>query len=106
MRLMAIISNVAQPRAMLVDPSGVGYAVKRGDFVGRPEVVQTGGSESTPLMLNWRVDRIRGCARGQTSCSPEIVLTREDPTAPGRVPLSRVVPLYDENDRALGTTPR
>jgi type IV pilus assembly protein PilP len=90
MRLMAIISGVARPRAMLVDPSGVGHVVARGDFIGRPEVVQTGGTDSTPLQLNWRVDRIR---------ATEVVLTREDPTAPGRVPLSRVIPLYDEADR-------
>ncbi len=91
MRLMAIISGVARPRAMLVDPSEVGHVVARGDFIGRPEVVQTGGADSTPLQLNWRVDRIR---------ASEVVLTREDPTAPGRVPLSRVIPLYDESDRA------
>jgi type IV pilus assembly protein PilP len=90
MRLMAIISGVARPRAMLVDTSGVGHVVARGDFIGRPEVVQTGGTDSTPIQLNWRVDRIRAM---------EVVLTREDPTAPGRVPLSRVIPLYDEEDR-------
>jgi len=90
MRLMAIISGVARPRAMLVDPSSVGHVVARGDFIGRPEVVQTGGVDSAPLQLNWRVDRIR---------ASEVVLTREDPTAPGRVPLSRVIPLYDEEDR-------
>lgn len=92
MRLVAIISGVAQPRAMLLDPAGVGHVVKRGDYLGRPEVLQTGGAESMPVTLNWRVARIR---------SGELVLTREDPTAPDRPPLSRSLPLYEEGEDPL-----
>ena len=94
MRLSAIISGVAQPRAMLVDPDGIGHVVQRADYIGRPEVVQTGGAEGMPVTLNWRVDRIR---------PNEVVLAREDPTAPGRPPLTRVIPLYEESERAPGT---
>jgi type IV pilus assembly protein PilP len=86
MKLIAIISGVDRPRAMLVDPAGIGYVVQRGDFVGRPEVVQSSGAESTPLTLNWRVERIR---------PGEVVLSREDPTAPGREPLTRILPLHE-----------
>ncbi|MCA9580886.1 MAG: hypothetical protein KC416_03770, partial [Myxococcales bacterium] len=57
MRLIAIISGVARPRAMLTDGAGVGHTVERGDYIGRPEVVQTGGAEGMPVSLNWRVDR-------------------------------------------------
>lgn len=89
MRLVAIISGVAQPRAMLLDPTGFGTVVKRGDYLGRPEVLQTGGAESMPVTLNWRVARIR---------SGEVVLAREDPTAPDRVPLTRSIPLYEEGE--------
>ncbi|MCB9617248.1 MAG: pilus assembly protein PilP [Sandaracinus sp.] len=92
MRLVAIISGVAQPRAMLLDPTGVGHVVKRGDYIGRPEVLQTGGAESMPVTLNWRVARIR---------SGEVVLTREDPTAPDRPPLTRSLPLYEEGEDPL-----
>jgi type IV pilus assembly protein PilP len=92
MRLVAIISGVAQPRAMLLDPAGVGHVVKRGDYIGRPEVLQTGGAESMPVTLNWRVARIR---------PGELVLTREDPTAPDRPPLSRSIPLYEEGEDPL-----
>lgn len=91
MRLAAIISGVSVPRAMLIDPTGVGYVVRRADYVGRPEVVQASGPDSTPLQLNWRVDRIR---------PNEVVLTRDDPTSEGRIPLSRVIPLFDEGERA------
>lgn len=91
MRLVAIISGVPQPRGMLTDPSGVGHIVKRGDYVGRAEVVQAGGPEGMPVTLNWRIDRIR---------PNEVVLTREDPTAPNRPPLTRVLTLYDEEEMA------
>ena len=70
---------------MLVDPSGVGHVVERGDFVGRAEVVQAAGADSTPLTLNWRVDRIRPA---------EVVLTREDNT-PGAQVVTRVIPLHE-----------
>lgn len=91
MRLIAIISGINQPRAMLVDEKGVGYVTARGDFVGRADVVQGGGSESLPIALNWRVDRIR---------ENEIVLAREDPSAPNRPPLTKVIPLHEKGEGA------
>lgn len=89
MRLIGIVSGVANPRAMLVDRQGVGHVVRRGMYLGRSEVVQAGGTEELPVTLNWRVDRIR---------PGEVVLTREDPTAPNRPPLTRVIPLREEED--------
>lgn len=89
MRLIAIISGISQPRAMLVDEKGVGYVTARGDFVGRADVVQGGGTENIPISLNWRVDRIR---------ENEIVLAREDPSAPNRPPLTKVIPLHAEGE--------
>lgn len=91
MRLIAIISGITQPRAMLVDEKGVGYVTARGDFVGRADVVQGGGTENIPLSLNWRVDRIR---------ENEIVLAREDPSAPNRPPLTKVIPLHAKEDES------
>ncbi|MCA9582036.1 MAG: hypothetical protein KC416_09600 [Myxococcales bacterium] len=87
MRLIAIISGVARARAMLIDSSGMGQTVERGDYIGRPEVVRTGGAEGMPVSLNWRVDRIR---------PEEVVLSREDPTSPNQPPLTRVIPLHDD----------
>jgi type IV pilus assembly protein PilP len=86
MRLIAIITGISQPRAMLVDEKGVGYVTARGDFVGKADVVQGGGTENIPISLNWRVDRIR---------ENEIVLAREDPSAPNRPPLTKVIPLHE-----------
>lgn len=91
MHLVAIVGRLPQPRAMLVDPDGVGHVVKRGDYVGRAEVVEAGGSEGVPVTLNWRVDRIR---------SNEVVLAREDPTDPDQPPLTRVLTLYTEEELA------
>ncbi|MFT5357617.1 MAG: type IV pilus assembly protein PilP [Polyangiales bacterium] len=93
MRLIAIIGGIAQPRAMLQDTSGVGFVVKKDDYIGREEILQAGGSDSMPVTLNWQVARIR-------SASGEVVLTRTDPTAPDRPPLTRVIPLHDEEEMA------
>ncbi len=95
MRLIAIISGVEQPRAMLVDEKGVGHVTTRGDFVGRAEVVQSGGAENLAITVNWRIERIR---------DNEVVLAREDPSGPNRPPLTRVIPLHekvkDEDDES------
>ncbi len=89
MRLIAIISGIDQPRAMLVDERGVGYVTTRGDFVGIADIVQTGGAENLPVALNWRVDRIR---------ANEVVFAREDPSGPNRPPLVQVIPLHRAED--------
>ncbi|QQR89185.1 MAG: hypothetical protein IPJ88_13340 [Myxococcales bacterium] len=97
MRLTAIISGVPSPRALIVAPTGVGYIVQRGDFLGRPEVLQV-DSDSPPLVLNWRVSRVRG-ADPKTGQVGQVVLTRENPMAPNQPPLSRILALAsDEND--------
>jgi hypothetical protein len=72
---------------MLVDPSGVGYTVRRGEAICRPEIVQTGGAESVAVPLHWRVERIRDDA---------IVLSREDRTGPNRPPITRVIQLHED----------
>jgi len=96
MKLIAIVTGIATPRAMLTDTAQVGHVIRRGDYIGRPEVVQTGGSEGMPVTLNWRVDRIR---------PGSVVLTREDPTAPDKPPLTRVMPLHEGGEAPHLTAP-
>ena len=96
MNLIAIVTGIATPRAMLTDTAQVGHVIRRGDYIGRPEVVQTGGSEGMPVTLNWRVDRIR---------PGSVVLTREDPTSPDKPPLTRVMPLHEGGQAPLLTNP-
>lgn len=88
MRLIAIISGIDQPRAMIIDAQGVGYTATRGDFLGKAEVVQGPGADALPVALNWRVERIR---------DNEVVLAREDPSAPGRAPLTKVIALHEDD---------
>jgi type IV pilus assembly protein PilP len=89
MKLIAIITGISAPKAMLVDTSGVGHVVERGMYIGRPEIIRA--SENVSMTLNWRVHRIR---------ENEVVLVREDPTDPNHPPLTRVIPLREENEVA------
>jgi Tfp pilus assembly protein PilP len=85
MRLIAIVSGMPRPKAMLVDQGGVGHVVERGDYIGRPKMIQATGSVS--MTLNWRVDRIR---------DSEVVLTQQDPADPTRAALTKIILLHDE----------
>lgn len=79
----------ANSRAMLVDPSGFGWILFTGDFVGKAELVSTGGAEGQEVPLNWKVDRIR---------AEDIVFVREDPSHPQIARTTRVIPLYPAGD--------
>lgn len=85
MKLIAVISGLDRPKAMLIDSAQVGYVVQRGDYIGKPKVFQSTGSVA--MTLNWRVDRIR---------ENEVVLTRQDPSELGRPPMSRIISMRDE----------
>jgi type IV pilus assembly protein PilP len=89
LKLAGIVTGIKPPRAMLVDPSGKGHVVVRGDFVGRPETVQASSQASVAYEVNWRVDRIR---------DGDIVLVREDPTNPDVPTATRVIALRPEGD--------
>jgi len=84
MRLIAVVLGLSRPKAMLTAPDGVGYVVQRGDYLGKPKVLQATGS--VPMTLNWRVDRIR---------EHEVVLTRQDPTDASHTPMSRIITMLD-----------
>lgn len=92
LKLVAIVTGGEYPRAMLVDPTSKGWIVRKGDFIGRPDVVHTGGTNGSDYQLNWRVDRVR---------DGDIVLTREDPAQPGVAPATRVIPIRTEAEEAL-----
>jgi Tfp pilus assembly protein PilP len=85
MRLIALVTGTARPKAMLLDPAGVGHVVERGDYLGRAKVIQATGNVS--MTINWRVDRIR---------ENEVVLTQQDPADPSRVALTKILPLNEE----------
>ena len=71
-------------RALLIDPTGFGWIAKVGDFVGKSEIVHSGGPSGADVPINWRVDRIRPA---------DIVFIREDPSHPDIPPTTRVITL-------------
>jgi type IV pilus assembly protein PilP len=83
LRLVGIVSRITPPKAMLVDPTGKGHVITRGQFVGRAEIVQ-GGTSGADYEINWRVERIR---------EQDIVLVREDPANPDVPSATRVITL-------------
>lgn len=87
LKLVAIVTGGDYPRAMMVDPTGKGWVLKRGDWIGRPEVVHVGGANGADYNINWRVDKVR---------DGDIVFKREDPAQPGIPAASRVVALRPE----------
>ena len=84
LKLVGIVTRIEPARAMLVDPTGKGHVVHRGDFVGRADVVQLGGQSGATYQLNWRLDRIR---------DGDVVLVREDPNNPDVPAATKVIPL-------------
>ncbi len=92
LKLVAIVTGGEYPRAMVLDPNGKGWVLKRGDFVGRPDVVHIGGANGADYQLNWRVEKVR---------DGDVVFSREDPAQPGIPPASRVVTLHPESAERL-----
>ncbi len=92
LKLIGIVTRVYPERAMLVDPNGVGHVIKRGQFVGKPEVVQTAKDVGASYQVHWRVDRIR---------PNDVVFVREDPTNPDVPVATRVIPLRPEGEGDL-----
>ena len=91
LRLVALVGGIDPPRAMLVDPAGVGHVVKRGQYVGRASVIQPTGGSGASYEVNWRVDRIR---------DGDLVLVRDDPTNPEVPSATRVIPLRTDEYHA------
>ncbi|MDI1448270.1 pilus assembly protein PilP [Polyangium sp. 6x1] len=88
LKLSGLVTR-SQPRALFIDPANVGWVVKVGDFVGKPEIVRTGGPAGIDVAINWRVDRIR---------DGDVVFVREDPAHPEIAPVTRVIALFPEEN--------
>lgn len=83
LKLIGVVSR-APPRALLSDPTGLGWVAKAGDFIGKAELVHAGGPNGVDVAVNWRVDRIR---------DSDVVFIREDPSHPEIPPTTRVIAL-------------
>ncbi len=89
LKLVGIVTRIQPERALLVDPTGKGHIIQRGQFVGRAETVQ-GGQSGADYEINWRVERIR---------DTDIVLVRDDPTNPDVPSSTRIIPLRTEQEQ-------
>ena len=87
LKLVGIVTGIEPAKAMLVDPTGKGHVVQRGQFLGRAEVVQASTTTARAYEINWRVDRIR---------DGDVVLVREDPQNPDVPSATKVIPLRPE----------
>jgi type IV pilus assembly protein PilP len=83
LKLVGLVTRIQPERALLIDPTGKGHILRRGQFVGRAEVVQ-GGASGAQYEINWRVERIR---------DSDIILVRDDPTNPDVPSATRIIPL-------------
>jgi type IV pilus assembly protein PilP len=93
LKLVGIITRSTR-RALLTDPSGFGWVVNVGDFVGRPELVSTGGADGQEVPINWRVDAIR---------PKDVVFIREDAAHPEIPPTTRFIPLFPAGEGPRGS---
>jgi type IV pilus assembly protein PilP len=84
LKLIGLVTNTDTPRAMLVDPTGRGWVVTKGQFICRPEVVHASGPGGVDYELNWKIDRIR---------EGDLVLVREDPAHTDVPAATRVITL-------------
>jgi type IV pilus assembly protein PilP len=84
LKLIGLVTNTDVPRAMLVDPTGRGWVVTKGQFICRPEVVHAAGPGGVDYELNWKIERIR---------EGDLVLVREDPAHTDVPAATRVISL-------------
>lgn len=85
--LIAIISGAGTesgaPLAMVVDPTGLGHIIRRGNYVGRGETVRKVHS-GEEVFIYWKVARIRDDA---------VVFEREDPFSPTEATVTKILSL-------------
>lgn len=91
LKLVGIVTGGTENRAMVIDPTGKGWIIKRGLFIGKEEIVHAKGGSGADYALNWRVDRIR---------DGDIVLVREDPAHADVPPATRVIPLRPDAEQS------
>ena len=95
LKLVGIVTR-GPARALLTDPTGLGWVAKVGDFVGKAEMVHSGGPTGPDVAINWRIDRIR---------ENDLVFIREDPGHPEIPPTTRVIALRPVETAGPGGRP-
>ena len=93
LKLIGIITNIGDDRAMVTTPDKTGYVLKRGDYVGRTDFIKQ-GSDGEVIQVNWRVARIHGSGKEEER---GIYLVRDDQTTSRGVDVTRFIPLHPAN---------
>ena len=93
LRLIAIITNVGDPRAMVVPPNNEGFILRRGDYVGKPDFIDP-GNNAERIQINWKVHRIHGAGAKEER---GVYLVRDDPLTPTPDDVTRFMPLYPQD---------
>lgn len=89
LKLVGVVTGSTQARAMLVDPTGTGWIVTRGQYIGKPEIVSGAMPGAPSYEVNWRVDAIR---------PSDIVLVRQDPIEQGAPQATRIIALHPDEE--------
>ncbi len=92
LKLIAIITNIGDPRAMVVTPAKEGIVLRRGDYVGKADFVDPGAG-GNKIQVNWRVARIHGTGKEEER---GIYLVRDDPLTKTPEDITRFMPLHSE----------
>ena len=90
LRLIGIITNIGDPRAMVVTPINEGIVLRRGDYVGKADFIEQ-GSSGERIQVNWRVARIHGSGKEEER---GIYLVRDDPLTKTPEDVTRFLPLH------------
>jgi Tfp pilus assembly protein PilP len=92
LKLIAIITNIGDPRAMVVTPAKEGIVLRRGDYVGKADFVDPGAG-GDKIQVNWRVARIHGTGKEEER---GIYLVRDDPLTKTPEDITRFMPLHTD----------
>lgn len=90
LKLIGIITNIGDPRAMVTTQGGEGIVLRRGDYVGRADFIDQ-GSSGEKIQVNWRVARIHGSGKEEER---GIYLIRDDPLTKTPEDVTRFMPLH------------
>jgi len=90
LKLIGIITNIGDPRAMVVTPLGEGIVLRRGDYVGKADFIEQ-GSSGERIQVNWRVARIHGSGKEEER---GVYLVRDDPLTKTPEDVTRFLPLH------------
>jgi hypothetical protein len=85
LRLEALVRLDREHRAMVVGPNGVGFTLRRGDYVGKAETMSRADGRRGATRTHWRVDRITDA---------DVVLALENIATPDAPRAYRVLALH------------